>query len=188
MPEHTGRSRPPSLEDSLRSEALGRVVKVLRTLHDLSRRELAAAAGLSYSYLAEIENGAKQPSSRALAAIAEALHLSLSQLLREAEQLAGSDEVLSPLRLKLPSAREAARPGGARERQMRWYRSRREPKEEPTPDTDLRVSEALPAPPPQNGDAVLEELRALLRALSPEDRDRVLDLARRLAEPQEKKP
>jgi len=166
----------------LRSEALGRVVKVLRTLHDLSRRELAAAAGLSYSYLAEIENGAKQPSSRALAAIAEALHLSLSQLLREAEQLAGSDEVLSPLRLKLPSAREAARPGGARERQMRWYRSQRHALQQAPPAEGLLAMEAaLPAPPEAQSDPLLEELRQLLRTLSPEDRDRVLDLARRLA-------
>ena len=40
-------------------EGLGRAIRVLRTARDLGRRELAERAGLSYSYLAEIENGDK---------------------------------------------------------------------------------------------------------------------------------
>jgi transcriptional regulator with XRE-family HTH domain len=66
------------------AEGLGRAIKVLRTGQDLSRRDLAERAGLSYSYLAEIENGAKSPSSRALLAIAEGLGLPAHELLEAA--------------------------------------------------------------------------------------------------------
>jgi len=181
MAERKGRSPSPPREASGHAEALGRVVKVLRTLQDLSRRELAAASGLSYSYLAEIENGTKQPSSRALAAIAEGLHISVSKLLWEAEKLADTNEALSPLRLDLPSPRAAARPAGARERQMRWYRSQRHAPEPAPPAEAPTAMEAARRTQEAQPDPLLEELRQLLRALSPEDRDRVLDLARRLA-------
>lgn len=69
-----------------RSEALGRTIKVLRTDRGLERKELAELAGISYSYLAEIESGTKQPSSQVLAAIADALGLRSHELLQHAEQ------------------------------------------------------------------------------------------------------
>jgi transcriptional regulator with XRE-family HTH domain/CheY-like chemotaxis protein len=65
---------------------LGRAIKVLRAGRDLSRRDLAERAGLSYSYLAEIENGAKSPSSRALDALASGLGLSVGDLAAAAEE------------------------------------------------------------------------------------------------------
>ena len=54
---------PP--EDSRFARALGRAIKVLRTLQGVDRKDLADSAGLSYSYLAEIENGKKSPSASA---------------------------------------------------------------------------------------------------------------------------
>jgi transcriptional regulator with XRE-family HTH domain len=105
-PDQTERSLPISTPAEL-----GRAVKVLRTVRDLSRRELAEAAGLSYSYLAEIENGGKQPSSRALAAIADGLGISAAELLVEAEELAaGRDRG----RARDQRGRAARRGGGAR--------------------------------------------------------------------------
>ena len=54
-------------------EALGRTIKVLRTDLGIDRRTLAQEAGISYSYLTEIENGNKPPSSSVLGPIASAL-------------------------------------------------------------------------------------------------------------------
>ena len=42
-------------EDHTHSEGLARAIRVIRAGHDLSRKELAKRADLSYSYLAEIE-------------------------------------------------------------------------------------------------------------------------------------
>jgi transcriptional regulator with XRE-family HTH domain len=82
MPKRRDRDR--SAQEDVLSEGLGRAIKVLRAGQDLSRHDLAERAGLSYSYLAEIENGAKSPSSRALAAIAEGLGLELHELVEAA--------------------------------------------------------------------------------------------------------
>jgi transcriptional regulator with XRE-family HTH domain len=176
---------PP--QASSRPDALGRAVKVLRTVRDLSRRELAEAAGLSYSYLAEIENGGKQPSSRALAAIAEALGLSASQLLGEAEELAGTDEVLSSGRVEVQKPVKPT-PGGARARQMRWYQSRRMGEEQASElalESQLFSaadhSDAWAEDGDRDLDRRIRELIRLVRKLPREDQERVLDLARRLA-------
>jgi transcriptional regulator with XRE-family HTH domain len=76
---HDGSPQPPT--------GVGTVIKLRRTELGLSRRELAERAGLSYPYVAELENGAKQGSPRALEAIATALEL------RPAELLAWSDDL-----------------------------------------------------------------------------------------------
>jgi transcriptional regulator with XRE-family HTH domain len=68
-------------------ERLGRAIKVHRALLGMERKDLAEAAGLSYPYLAEIENGKKRPSSKVLRSMAEALGLRPSQLLETAEGL-----------------------------------------------------------------------------------------------------
>jgi transcriptional regulator with XRE-family HTH domain len=64
------------------------VVKLRRTELGLSRRELAERAGLSYPYVAELENGAKQGSPKAIEAIARALELRPSELLAWSDDLA----------------------------------------------------------------------------------------------------
>jgi transcriptional regulator with XRE-family HTH domain len=74
-------------QDALFHEALGRAIKVLRTEHGLTRRELAEDAEVSYPYLSEIENGKKRPSSRALLAISDALGLRPHEVLETAERL-----------------------------------------------------------------------------------------------------
>lgn len=204
---------PPRPDDDppggdARAEALGRAIKVIRTGLGLGRPELAERAGLSYSYLAEIENGKKQASSAALHAIAIALAMSPSELLAASEEwaarLAGDElsttrfegmprELASPLLdadrtfESRPAARGEARQLGARERALRWFRD----------DTATRVWNRSGIEPSSSGkgrrrtarsskdaelEATLDRLRELMRHLSSEDRERVLDLARRLAE------
>lgn len=204
-PRDDGPSSPPDPPgDGTHAEALGRAIKVIRTGLGIGRPELASRAGFSYSYLAEIENGKKQAGSSALHAIAKALGMSPSELLAAAEEwerrLAGDEVGATPMRaaeldgtlrgplmdaaLEPTYARRAPDPAGARARALRWFGE----------DTATRVwnraeiesssarRRARRAAPDAELDAVLEHLRALLRDLSPEDRERVLDLARRLAD------
>ncbi len=78
-------------DDEPRAEfaaSLGHTIKVFRTDRGQSRRDLAQAAGISYSYVTEIENGRKPPSSPVLLRIAEALDVTPSELLADAESRA----------------------------------------------------------------------------------------------------
>jgi len=79
-------------ESPLFYEALGRAIKVMRAEQGLERKDLAEAAGVSYPYLAEIENGKKRPSSKALLAVAEALGVRPYRLLERAESLVAAVE------------------------------------------------------------------------------------------------
>ena len=183
-------------DDPLPPAALGHAVKVIRTGLGLDRKDLAREAGLSYSYLAEIENGRKPASASAQQALARALGLSPSELLAAAEEwavrLRGAEVETPgwleeanarPIELRLPRSSPAPS-SGARARQERWFRA-----SSLRPWSSSSGSRA-PAPPAAAGlaeddaDALEEELallRKLLATLSPGDRERVLDLARRLA-------
>jgi transcriptional regulator with XRE-family HTH domain len=65
---------------------MGRAIQVVRTDRGWSRRDLAERTGLSYSFLSEIENGVKEPSSRTFALIADALDVAPGALLYDAER------------------------------------------------------------------------------------------------------
>ncbi|HLJ66052.1 MAG TPA: helix-turn-helix transcriptional regulator [Chloroflexota bacterium] len=68
--------------------AWGGVIRRYRQWQRLSRRELAARAGISTVYLGEIERGEKDPSSHSLCLIADALDAPLAELyLRVAARL-----------------------------------------------------------------------------------------------------
>lgn len=62
---------------------LGDVLRRKRQNEGRTLRQLAAEARISPGYLSEIERGQKEPSSELLAAICDALHINLSDLLRE---------------------------------------------------------------------------------------------------------
>ena len=182
------------------ARALGRTIKVIRTDIGIDRRTLAREAGISYSYLTEIENGNKPPSASVLGPIASALGMRMSRLIQEAED-----------RLEME---ESAEPG--QERQTLWARSPLW--EDEIPGSSPQSSPPQPAAPYWEGEteqapAVLDrfelqlrsspsrqyamrpgfrgpnrrlrsalmELEALLPSLSAEDVERLLDLARRLA-------
>ncbi len=67
--------------------ALGRAIQVVRAELGLSRKELAGRAGISYTYLADIEKGRRRPSSQSLLQIARVFGMSPSALLERAEEL-----------------------------------------------------------------------------------------------------
>lgn len=152
-------------DDAPQAEALGRAIKVYRTARDTSRKELAKRSGLSYSYLAEIENGAKYPSSKALHLIARALDLSPAELLQATETLPAPAEDFASSYLAAESP-----PQGARARQRAWFHSELPALGRRRPGDDRLQLKKL-----------LLELESCLAEMEPGDRERVLDLARRLA-------
>jgi transcriptional regulator with XRE-family HTH domain len=104
-------------------EALGRTIKVLRTDQGIGRRELAARAGISYSYLTEIENGNKPPSSNVLGPIADSLGMRMHRLIEAAEarldglgpgQAQAAARALAGRRSAVPDGSDVATLGGLR--------------------------------------------------------------------------
>ena len=76
------------------TEYLGRAIASLRTARGMKRMDLKQASGLSYPYIAEIENGSKKsPSLKAVAAIAASLGVSPAELQARAEELKSADSV-----------------------------------------------------------------------------------------------
>ena len=72
MAEKPPQSRP--------GEGLGRAIAARRAVMGMKRKDLAAAADLSYPYISEIENGVKVPSEKALRNIAGALQVDYADL------------------------------------------------------------------------------------------------------------
>ena len=165
-------------------EALGRTIQVLRTDQGLDRKDLAERAGISYSYLAAIENGKKPPSSKVLFAIATALGLHSHELLASAETRVERHAALRTARAIEPPSRRRA-----------WFHEESiaagpapaaagyAPEPEADPDevverADLPLHRSVPRSPA----GFLMELERLTAGLDDHDREMVLDLARHLAE------
>jgi ADP-ribosylglycohydrolase/transcriptional regulator with XRE-family HTH domain len=155
----------------------------------MGRRELADGAGISYSYLSAIETGQKEPSSKFLAQIAEALGgLHPYELMQAAEARASEARFLSPgqevaepgseddivdyqqTRTALRAlARQRRTPSGAAHDAIEELRALEEQR-----TTDAGARPGAPLDP-------TDELGALLPLLAPQDVALVLDTARRLA-------
>jgi len=85
-------------------DSLAKAVTIIRTYKGLSRGDLAETSGLSYPYICEIEKAGKEPSFRTVVLIASALNVTLSSLMRIAEDIeankpliAGLDEPVVPV-------------------------------------------------------------------------------------------
>jgi transcriptional regulator with XRE-family HTH domain len=78
------------------AQRLGRAVQVRRAELGLKRPELARRADLSYPYVSEIENGMKIPSTKALGQLAQALDLSITELMSRAESVEMIGEEAQP--------------------------------------------------------------------------------------------
>jgi transcriptional regulator with XRE-family HTH domain len=65
--------------------AYGRQIAARRCAMGLKRKHLAAAAGISYAYLAAIENGDRMPSYKMQVALAAALNTPLTEILAAVE-------------------------------------------------------------------------------------------------------
>jgi len=188
------------------SGALGRTIKVIRTDLGVERRELAAKAGISYSYLTEIENGNKPPSSSVLAPIASALGLRMSQLIDAAEARMERQNVAA----WSEGASAAGMPADQLAPARRTQRMAAQAGQAAGPQATIPQGAAVPRMPDQIGDARVSararnaapriypmepaerashrdaraaaiELERLLREMTPEDVERVLEYARWVA-------
>ncbi|KFI47275.1 helix-turn-helix domain-containing protein [Bifidobacterium biavatii] len=63
-------------------EAIGHVLRELRTRDRKTLREVSEKAGVSLGYLSEVERGQKEASSELLSSISESLGVSTAQMLR----------------------------------------------------------------------------------------------------------
>jgi transcriptional regulator with XRE-family HTH domain len=67
-------------------DALGAAIRQQRLRAEMTQEALAHDAGISTTYLGQIERGLRSPSIAVVAAIADALNLRTSQLLQRAER------------------------------------------------------------------------------------------------------
>jgi transcriptional regulator with XRE-family HTH domain len=89
-------------------EAVGEALRRRRQAQGRTLREVAAVAGVSLTYLSEVERGRKEASSEVLEAVCTALDLVLADLLYEvAETLAVAQAAPVPAVGFLPPARPA---------------------------------------------------------------------------------
>ena len=72
---------PPAKQKGDLLSAIGDTLRAERTERGLTLKQVAEGAHVSVSYLAEIERGEKDPSSRVLESIARGLDIELSDLL-----------------------------------------------------------------------------------------------------------
>ncbi len=155
------------------ASAIGHTIKYLRTYREISRIELAKRSGISYSYLSAIENGTKPPSTKVQVQIADALGVRVHELLAEAEAFTDSEPTMSPQpaqrwRQLMRSARPARAADGEASDLLAHAQFRGASDHE-------RTKAVVPDP------GTLAELRLLLPALSDEDTDLILKMARSLA-------
>ena len=86
-------------------EAVGEALRRRRQHQGRTLREVAEAAGVSLTYLSEVERGRKEASSEVLEAVCAALHLALAELFFEvAETLAAAEAAPVPAIGFLPRA------------------------------------------------------------------------------------
>jgi transcriptional regulator with XRE-family HTH domain len=71
----------PKSKDGDLLKAIGETLRAERTQRGLTLKQVAEGAHVSVSYLAEIERGEKDPSSRVLESIAGGLEVEISELL-----------------------------------------------------------------------------------------------------------
>ncbi len=74
------------------AEAFGAFVKAQRQLANISQRQLAAASGMSDSYLSQIERGQYKPSAEVLRGIAQALSIAPAALFAQFGLLDTADD------------------------------------------------------------------------------------------------
>jgi len=78
--------KPNRRDSSKLSRRLGERVRILRKRKDWSLEELAERAKMHVTYLSSVERGYRNPTLNVLAAVALALEVSLSSLLKGIEE------------------------------------------------------------------------------------------------------
>lgn len=150
----------------------GRAIETLRASRGLSREETATLAGISASYLSEIERGLKRPSADIVERIARAFGMKGSGLLQHVEDLSGPlpDEEAPARAVQLPLKRGRPLPLFAQEQEAGAAGSPRR----------RRGGAAGQAGQQEGADLLVSELLVIARRLRPEDRKALLQLARHL--------
>jgi len=100
---------------------LGRFLETRRDELGLSRRQLSDRTGLSYSYVSQLESGARQPALKAMRALAPVLNVRVEEL---ATMVAGSgdwsatshDAYDSPPPMMISGSRPSSDPTSGRSR------------------------------------------------------------------------
>jgi transcriptional regulator with XRE-family HTH domain len=85
-------------------QAVGEALRRRRQGQGRTLREVAAAAGVSLTYLSEVERGRKEASSEVLEAVCAALDMGLAELFFEVAETLAEVEVLGGLRGAEPPA------------------------------------------------------------------------------------
>jgi transcriptional regulator with XRE-family HTH domain len=163
------------------SEALGRTIQVLRTDLGIDRKDLAESIGISYSYLAAIETGKKQPSSTVLLRIAGALGLRSHELMQYAESRADRQSA----RLSMRSVTGVPASTAAPSRRSPWFHG--EPPEaapaKRAAPADLYSHVLSEAPAPSHRTQwFLERMADVATDLTPDDHELLVETAVKLAE------
>jgi transcriptional regulator with XRE-family HTH domain len=138
----------------------GGLIRRLRADRGLTMEGLAESAGISTSYLSEVERGLKRPSTDVVAKIAEALEMRASEFLELAEMGLEPKQILHELRVASP-------------RRRALYLTR--------PSMSLDVKRAVEAPAARED--LIEALVSVSRQLNDEDLGILIDLARKLGRP-----
>lgn len=134
----------------------GRAIETLRRERGMTHEALAAASGVSASYLSEVERGFKRPSTDVLAKLAQAFGMRPSRLLKYVESL------------------EVAPPPAPRIEPSRITQER--------PALGSRSERPRPAATPIPRSQAIRTLAALADQLNDDDLGVVLELARHLLE------
>lgn len=142
-----------------------RAITELREQRRMSREALAEAAGISASYLYEVERGLKRPSTDVLAKLAAALGMLPSQVLEYMERQ------MAPPAAGRPNVYAIAAPASRREWAAALVRA------EPEGPTESSSTSLTPSPNPTLG-----TLMSVAQDLDEEDLNVLLQLARRLRE------
>ncbi len=141
------------------TEYLGRAIASLRTARGMKRMDLKQASGLSYPYIAEIENGSKKsPSLKALAAIAAALGVSPAELQARAEELGSAETARNNAAVEAPAPDFSVSSGSPSGRPASIQAGK--------PDDELAehiAAKVLEAVGPQIRDLVAREVRYAVR-------------------------
>ncbi|MEH3033876.1 MAG: helix-turn-helix transcriptional regulator [Aeromicrobium erythreum] len=73
-------------------QLVGEVLRARRGAQGLTLRDVSSRARVSLGYISEVERGQKEPSSELLAALAGALEVPLSEVLRDVSDLMALEE------------------------------------------------------------------------------------------------
>ena len=141
----------------------GRAIETLRASKTLTREEVARLAGISYSYLSEIERGLKRPSSDIVARVARAFGMKGSTFLQYVEELSAPlpDDMKPVAAVQLPLKRN---------RPLSLFAG----------DQTLTAASKGGEGTGARGDLVISELLVIARRLPAGDRQALLQLARHL--------